>query len=112
MALPHGVGAHAREITAEELAARLKAGASPRMIDVREPDEFAAAHIPGAENLPLSRLAERYRTLPRDEELILVCRSGNRSGMAQQFLEAQGYRNTRNLIDGMLGWHGPVTRGS
>jgi rhodanese-related sulfurtransferase len=99
-------------ITSDELAARLESGPAPRMIDVREVNEFVAGHIPGALNLPLSEFQNLYRRLPQGEELILVCRSGNRSGMAQRFLMAQGYRKTRNFVDGMLGWFGPVVRGN
>lgn len=95
-------------IDSTELAERLRSGAAPRIIDVREPDEFAAGHIPGAENFPLSRFTVEFRKLGKDEELALVCRSGNRSGMAQQFLRAQGYSGTRNLTGGMLDWYGPV----
>jgi rhodanese-related sulfurtransferase len=99
-------------ITSDELAARLQSGPAPRMIDVREVNEFVAGHIPGSVNMPLSEFQTLFPRLPQQEELVLVCRSGNRSGMAQRFLLAQGYRKTRNLVDGMLGWFGPVERGS
>lgn len=111
MAVPLPNSAVSPVITADELAVRLRTGKAPRMIDVREPNEFAAERIPGAENIPLSRFTALFRSLPRNEELVLVCRSGNRSGMAQQFLQAQGYTGTRNLIDGMLGWDGPTASG-
>ncbi|HWI60446.1 MAG TPA: rhodanese-like domain-containing protein [Symbiobacteriaceae bacterium] len=97
-------------ITTAELSRRLASRTAPRIIDVREAHEFAAGHIPGAENMPLSRFAAQFRSLPKQEELVLVCRSGNRSGMAQKFLVSQGYSQTRNLVDGMLDWTGPVVR--
>lgn len=108
MALPLGSESVSPIIEADELARRVSTNTAPRMIDVREPNEFKAGHIPGAENLPLSRFVAEFRKLPRNQELVLVCRSGNRSGMAQQFLRQQGYQHTRNLVDGMLGWNGPV----
>lgn len=108
MAMPNGTTKVSPLITTDELVRRVRTRTAPRIIDVREAHEFAGEHIPGAENLPLSRLTAAFRTLPKDEELVLVCRSGNRSGMAQQFLVAQGYSMTRNLVDGMLGWDGPV----
>ncbi|MFZ5817620.1 MAG: rhodanese-like domain-containing protein [Bacillota bacterium] len=96
-------------IDSQELSERVRAGTAPRMIDVREPDEFAAGHIPGSENFPLSRFTAEFRKLTdKGEEIALICRSGNRSGMAQQFLRQQGYTRTRNLIGGMLDWYGPV----
>lgn len=110
MALPNHSGAISPVITPAELKGRLQNRTAPRMIDVRELHEFEAGHIPGAENMPLSRFAAQFRSLPKNVELVLVCRSGNRSGMAQKFLAAQGYSQTRNLIDGMLGWEGPVAR--
>jgi rhodanese-related sulfurtransferase len=110
MAQPQRAGTSPVIFTAE-LVSRLQQKAAPRMIDVREVDEFAAGHIPDAENLPLSRFTSLSRTLTdKHEEIVLVCRSGNRSGMAQQFLTAQGFTRTRNLVDGMLDWTGPVVR--
>lgn len=95
-------------ITASELAGRIREQAAPRIVDVREPNEFQAGHIPSAENIPLSRFLTDSGRLKKDEEIALVCRSGNRSGMAQQFLRLKGFTRTRNLIDGMLGWNGPI----
>lgn len=92
----------------DELADRLRSALAPRIIDVREPDEFATGHIPGAVNVPLSRFQALYPSLDRTAELVLVCRSGNRSGQAQRFLIQAGYSNTYNLVRGMLGWRGPT----
>lgn len=110
MALPNRFEQVSPVITSAELVQRVASRTAPLMVDVREADEFAAGHIPGALNVPLSTFTAAFRTLPRDREIALVCRSGNRSGMAQRFLMGQGYAATRNLIDGMLGWSGPVER--
>lgn len=111
MATPERARSESPVITATELAGRLRSHLAPRMIDVRERDEFAAGHIPGSENVPLSRFSVLFRSLPKQEELVLVCRSGNRSGMAQQFLAARGYARTRNMVGGLLNWAGPVETG-
>lgn len=108
MALPDWQGAISPVIDSAELAGRLRSNQAPLIIDVREPDEFAAGHIPGAENLPLSRFTREFQRLDPNTEIALVCRSGNRSGAAQQFLISQGYSATRNLVGGMLDWFGPV----
>lgn len=93
-----------------ELEERLRAGTLPRIIDVREPGEFSSGHIPGAENIPLSRLPGQLHRLRRDEEIVLVCRSGNRSQLAQRLLYAAGFHGARNLTGGMQAWTGPVDR--
>lgn len=108
MALPGQFGDELPFITAEELRQRVQQGTAPRIIDVREPFEFTEGHIPGAENFPLSSFMNTFRGLKKDEEIVLVCRSGNRSAMAQEFLARQGYSQVINMIEGMLGWFGPT----
>lgn len=81
------------------------------VIDVRSPQEYAMAHIPHAVNVPLQTLATA--TLPKDRTLIVLCASGNRSGMACVFLREHGY-TCANLAGGIGAWmaHGlPVVRG-
>src|SRR5215213_1717701 len=72
------------EIGIDELAGR---PASAVVLDVREPEEFAAGHVPGAINLPQADLATRRDDLPRDAPLLLVCQGGYRSLRAAQFLK-------------------------
>src|SRR5690606_6143402 len=60
------------------------------IIDVREPDEYAAAHVPGSVLLPLGQVVERFGELPVDRPLYLLCHSGARSGQAAEWLAAQG----------------------
>jgi rhodanese-related sulfurtransferase len=76
------------------------------MIDVREADEWRAGHVAGATHIPLGQLAGRIGELPRDRELLLFCRSGNRSGKATQWLRAQGYDRARNVEGGIIAWTG------
>src|SRR5262249_44326880 len=72
---------------------------APFIVDVREPDEFAAGHIPNATNLPLSQLRKRYSELPRDREIWLCCGVGQRAYFAARFLSQRWYR-VRNLSGG------------
>lgn len=68
------------------------------LVDVREPDEFAAGHVPGAVNKPLSSIAKWAPDLANKETpLYLYCRSGARSGMAIQQLKSLGYKHLTNL---------------
>jgi NADPH-dependent 2,4-dienoyl-CoA reductase/sulfur reductase-like enzyme/rhodanese-related sulfurtransferase len=69
------------------------------LLDVREPDEFAAGHLPGAVNLPLSQMRRRYGDLPKDRDIWVYCGVGQRAYYATRFLAQQGYR-PRNLSGG------------
>ena len=75
------------------------AGTDGVVLDVREPDEFAAGHIPHAINLPLSQLRARCGELPRDRDLWICCVVGQRAYYATRFLAQRGYR-ARNLSGG------------
>jgi rhodanese-related sulfurtransferase len=93
-------------ITAEQLKSRLDAGEKINIVDVREPHENAEFNI-GGTLIPLGKIlsmqVEEIEDL-KDQELVLYCRSGNRSGQACMFLDAMGFKNTKNLVGGMLGW--------
>jgi phage shock protein E len=70
------------------------------IVDVREPDEFSAGHIDGALNVPLdSIMTSDLAGVSKDDQIILYCNSGNRSGLAQQILVARGYKNVQNGIN-------------
>ena len=92
-------------ITVTELKARLDAGESPLVIDVREPYEYEEYNI-GAELMPLGDLPKRVCELKeyKEQEIILHCHSGMRSAGAQQFLLKNGFSNVRNLEGGMVEW--------
>lgn len=99
------------EITADELQAKLEAGESINLIDVREPDEWEAGHIAQARNIPLSEFTARANEVHVVEgDVIVICRSGARSGRVCEFLTQQGFE-VSNVSDGNLGWHGPVVYG-
>lgn len=88
---------------------------SVRLIDVREPSEFNAelGHVPGAELVPLATVSQAAATWDRDAELVLVCRSGGRSGRAALELSRLGFRRVMNMVGGMLAYNAagfPVER--
>jgi len=74
------------------------------IIDVREPSAYAQGHIPGAALIPLGELSGRLEEVPRDQAVVLVCRSGNRSRQALQILGAEGFEDIHNLLGGMNAW--------
>lgn len=92
----HGVDVHA----AKQMIDRGEAV----VLDVREPDEWAAGHIRGAVHVPLSALAQARDTLPPDRLVLAVCRSGNRSSRATSLLAEAGHR-VENVDGGMKAWH-------
>jgi rhodanese-related sulfurtransferase len=73
-------------------------------LDVREPEEYAHGHVPGAINLPQAELASRLDEIPHDCPLALICRSGARSLRAAQFLQQMGFEQVTNVQGGTLAW--------
>ena len=74
------------------LAAKIDAGTAPLVLDVRTPEEFAAGHVPGAVLIPHDQLEARIAELGEPREVVVYCRSGRRSGLAEPVLEAHGFR--------------------
>lgn len=99
-----GAPAQMVNITAAELHKRLQAGEKPLIIDVREPDEYAAGHIAGAQLMPLGSVDKSIKPVGKKQEVVLVCRSGNRSAQAYQILAAMGYSSLKNMEGGMIAW--------
>ncbi len=83
---------------------RLHSGDQLLVVDVREASEVAYGKIPGAKHIPLGELAARAGELNRDEETVLVCRSGGRSAAACEYLHSIGFNNIKNMVGGMSGW--------
>jgi rhodanese-related sulfurtransferase len=85
-----------------EAKRRQEAGAA--LIDVREPEEWRGGHAPHAVHMPTGQVLARLEEIPRHREVLLICRSGNRSGQVQQALLARGFTNVLNVHGGMLAW--------
>ena len=66
--------------------------------------EYDAGHIPDITLIPMSELQERVSEIPTDVEVILTCRSGNRSGQVHAYLSELGYDNVHNMEGGILAW--------
>ena len=89
-----------QEIFPEEIAAWRERNA--RLIDVREAFEYAAGHIPGTENIPLTDFPAGLE--PDGRPVVLICASGNRSGYAAAHLAQLGFAEVANLLGGTVGW--------
>ena len=75
-----------------------------QFVDVREPDEVMAGTLPGARNIPLGELADRVTELDPSRRVVLLCRSGGRSGKAAELLAGLGFVDVVNLTGGMMAW--------
>lgn len=103
------------EIMPWDLADELAAGGKPLLLDIRCPDEYDAAHIPNSLNVPrgILEIAVDYgyeETVPelvaaRDREVVVMCRSGNRSVLAAHTLRQMGYTRVVSLGSGLRGWN-------
>ncbi|WP_081809231.1 rhodanese-like domain-containing protein [Mycobacterium sp. URHB0044] len=93
-------------IDSHDLSDRLGSTAPPRVIDVRTPGEFDNAHIAGAYNVPLDLLREHRDEIVRhlDEDVVLVCRSGQRAAQAEETLRNAGLANVHILDGGITAW--------
>lgn len=83
-------------------------------LDVREVEEWEAGHIEWATLIPLGELASRSLELPRDQKIVIVCRSGNRSAQARDLLLGQGFEAVTSMAGGMNEWQAqglPVVTG-
>ncbi|MFN3795243.1 MAG: rhodanese-like domain-containing protein [Chitinophagaceae bacterium] len=93
-------------ITVEDLKQRIDSGESFHLIDVREPHEHAEFNV-GGQLIPLGKIQsmqlDELEEL-KQEEIVLYCRSGNRSGQACMILETMGFTNVVNVAGGMLAW--------
>ena len=93
-------------ITVEELKARIDKGEKVNLLDVRENTERAEFNI-GGTHIPVGKIqAMQFDDIEdwKDEEVIVYCRSGNRSGIASLIMEQAGFKNPVNLVGGMLAW--------
>lgn len=92
-----------RDVTPQQLSA---ATVKPRLVDVREPHEYTGdlGHIEGAELVPMNTAVEAAKTWDRDADVVLICRSGNRSGRVAAALASMGFKGLMNLSGGMLAW--------
>jgi adenylyltransferase/sulfurtransferase len=95
---------NATEITAVELKKRLDRGERLTIVDVREPNEYQINRIEGSILMPLGDVPKRYHELDPAEELIMQCKSGQRSGRAADFLRSVGFKRVLNLKGGILDW--------
>ena len=93
------------DITVQELKEKLDKGEKFVLVDVREPHEREEFNV-GGDFIPIGKITSSMDHFAgkEDEEIVVYCRSGNRSGQVQRYMMQQGFKNVRNLTGGMLAW--------
>jgi rhodanese-related sulfurtransferase len=74
------------------------------LLDVREDDEWAAGHAPGANHVPMMQIPARIDEIPTDRDVVVICRVGGRSAQVVAYLQQSGLTRTINLDGGMSDW--------
>jgi adenylyltransferase/sulfurtransferase len=92
------------EVTVKELKRKMDTRANIHLIDVREPHEFNLCRIEGSELIPLGEIPRRMKEFGRDEEYVLYCHTGNRSGEAAKYLRKLGFKKAKSLKGGINQW--------
>jgi rhodanese-related sulfurtransferase len=90
------------EISVDQAAQKRDQGAF--ILDVREPSEWADFHIPGATLIPLGELPNRLSEVPKDREVVVVCRTGRRSAQGRDILLKAGYPQVTSMAGGVTQW--------
>jgi adenylyltransferase/sulfurtransferase len=98
-------------ISPAELKSDLDLGRKIRVLDVRQPQEYAISRLPESELIPLANLEVNLNGFNREEEIVVVCRSGIRSAQAVKFLRDAGFKKVKNLSGGILAWADAIDPG-
>ncbi|MCB0824744.1 MAG: rhodanese-like domain-containing protein [Armatimonadetes bacterium] len=92
------------EITVQDLDTVLKAGKKPVLLDVREANELENSRLEGIVHIPMGEVPGRLSELDKNAEIVVVCRTGGRSGRITDFLLSSGFTNVKNMVGGMNEW--------
>jgi len=93
-----------QKMTPTELKNRLDAGENVLVIDVRNPYELELSSVEGFKHIEMSEIPDRINEIPKDQPVVFICRSGNRSLQVANFLVRKGFDNLFNLEGGILAW--------
>lgn len=87
-----------------ELSEELKAGKPLLLLDVRDADELEISKLEGVLNIPMGEVPIRRDEIDPEADIVVICRTGNRSEKVAKHLASNGYGRVRNLVGGMNGW--------
>jgi len=97
-----GTDSYPLEVSINDALAKRDAGAF--ILDVRQPEEWNEFHVPDSTLIPLDELASRVNELPKDQEIVIVCRSGNRSKQGRDILLDAGFTQVTSMAGGLNEW--------
>jgi rhodanese-related sulfurtransferase len=97
-----GAGQYPSEINVSQASDLRTQGAF--ILDVRQPEEWAQFHIPGATLIPLGDLPNRLNEVPKDKEVVVVCRTGHRSAQGRDILKNAGFTKVTSMAGGVTQW--------
>jgi rhodanese-related sulfurtransferase len=93
-----------KQLSAIELKSKIQDKEPLFLLDVREPFEFAHAHIESSVTIPLNQIPQRLSELDMEQEIVVICHHGMRSMQAANFLAQVGFRSISNLVGGIDAW--------
>ncbi|MTI80233.1 MAG: rhodanese-like domain-containing protein [Firmicutes bacterium] len=93
-----------KDITAEQLKEMMDSEEDVMLVDVRTSEEYISGHIAGSVLHPVEDISDWAKELDQEQAVILICRSGNRSSSAAQYLTEHGFTNVMNLVGGISAW--------
>ncbi|WLR52018.1 sulfurtransferase TusA family protein [Bacillus tianshenii] len=101
---------HEDVVSLDDLMKKIEGDEAVTIIDVREPAEYAFGHIPGAVNIPLGELEQRFEEINQQGDVHVICRSGSRSDVAAKVMTEAGFKRVKNVVPGMKDWTGPTEK--
>ncbi len=101
-----------QHVPVDQLGSWVGANNERVVIDVREKDEYQSGHFPGSINVPLSGISGQFSKIPKDKDVAVICRSGNRSMQAVRILKQNGYTRIWNVARGISAWSGQTEKGN
>lgn len=99
---PAAADTYPAEVSVEQASELVDAGAF--LLDVRTQAEWDEAHVPGATHIPLDQLESRLSELPRDQQVVVMCRSGGRSASGRDILRQAGFEQVTSMAGGIIRW--------
>ena len=97
--------AAAQDISSREAKTLLEKNRTVFLLDVRTPQEYSQARLPGSVLIPINELEGRIKEVPRNKTILVYCAVGSRSKPVAEYLSKNGYKDVYNMTDGIVGWY-------